>query len=195
MGEHRELGARFEIEAGWEIVAGYPDEPPIVSSPIVIAEITPRAKVDVRGAAVPVSGLEGAVVVASIASDWALVFGGPGDERELLPSLEAAAGNGAMVTDATHLFAGFALVGSELDALLARLTAFDSSSLPVGAAAGAPILDVPAILLRRDTALPVIEAYVGIEFARFAWSGIFQTATELGGAPVGWSSLRAAGWS
>ena len=41
----------------------------------------------------------------------------------------------------------------------------------------------------------MIEAYVGIEFARFAWSGIFQTATELGGAPVGWSSLRAAGWS
>jgi glycine cleavage system aminomethyltransferase T len=192
---HRELGARFVVEAGWEMVASYEREGSLASSPLALAEITQRAKVDVRGEVAGSFAASANELVAAVASDWSLVLGAPGTEDEILPRLAAAAGNDEMVTDATHLYVGFALIGDRLEDLLSRLTAFDHSWLKPGSAAAAPILDVPAILVRRAGPLPVVETYVGTEFARFVWSRILRTSTDLGGGPVGWSALRAAGWS
>jgi glycine cleavage system aminomethyltransferase T len=100
-----------------------------------------------------------------------------------------------MVTDATHLLAGFALAGPELHTVLERTTSWDPSSLAPGEAAGAPIAEVGALLVRRDLSVPVLEVYVGTESARYAWEVLSGVVSELGGAPVGWQALRAEGWS
>jgi sarcosine oxidase gamma subunit len=109
--------------------------------------------------------------------------------------MDSAAGSGAMVTDATHLFAGFAVAGPALPEVLARLTSWDAATLKPGSATGAPIADVRAVLVRRDLDVAVLEAYVATEFARYAWEAVLDAVRRSGGAPVGWNALRARGWS
>ena len=55
--------------------------------------------------------LPSATVIARISNEWALVLGEPDAEAALVRAIEPAIGLGAMVTDVTHLFAGFALAG------------------------------------------------------------------------------------
>ena len=132
---------------------------------------------------------------ARIARDWALVLGPPGAEANLVRRLEEAAGAGSMVTDATHLFAGFALCGPRLSDLLHRVTAWHPATLAVGSGTGAPIADVRAVVVRRDLPLPTMEVYVGTEHGRYVWETLLDVAEGLGGGAVGWSALREAGWS
>ena len=191
---HEALGARAGREGGWEVVLGYAGETSPLEK-VSIVDVTPRAKVDVRGATAPALGAAGDALVAEISDTWALVLGEPGAEEILLPKLEQAAGPGSMVTDATHLHAGFALAGPRLAELLARATGWDPATLVRGAATGAPIVDVPAVVVRRDLGVPVLEVYVATELARYAWGELLATARSLGGGPAGWDALRAQGWS
>ena len=71
-------------------------------------------------------------VVARIAKDWAMVFAAPGPVADRVAAMQAAVGTAAMVTDVTHLYAGFALAGPALSDALARLTSWDPSALDVG---------------------------------------------------------------
>ena len=190
---HEALGARVDREAGWEVVLGYADESRPLEA-VAVVDVTPRAKVDVRGATAAALGAAGDALVAQISDAWALVLGEPGAEEILLPKLEQAAGPGSMVTDATHLHAGFALGGPRLAELLSRATGWDPATLPSGAT-GAPILDVRAVVVRRDLELPVLEVYVATELARYAWEELLAIARSLGGGPAGWDALRAEGWS
>ena len=188
------LGARVGLEAGWEVVLGYAEEPSPMET-VAIVDVTPRAKVDVRGATAAALGAAVDALVAQISDAWALVLGEPGAEEILLPKLEQAAGPGSMVTDATHLHAGFALAGPRLPELLARATGWDPATLAPGTAAGAPMVDVGAVVVRRDLELPVLEVYVATELARYAWEELLAIARSLGGGPAGWDALRAEGWS
>jgi glycine cleavage system aminomethyltransferase T len=191
-------GAVFVEEAGWEIPMSHGDdgeEARIVREAVGVADITARAKADVRGridAALPAAA---GALVARISEGWAVVLGGPGEETRLVPALEAAAGSAAMVTDATHLFAGYALVGTRVPELLARATSWDPSTLHVGEVTGAPIVDVRTIVVRRDLSVPLLEVYCATEFGRYAWEALVGIADRLGGGPVGWQTLRARGWS
>ena len=100
-----------------------------------------------------------------------------------------------MVTDVTHLFAGFALAGPELPTVLERTTSWDPATLAPGEATGAPIVEVRAMMVRRDLPVPVLEVYVATEFARYVWEALLGVSSPgLGGAPVGWQALRAEGW-
>ena len=191
---HAALGADLALEAGWEIPLAYPDEPEHLRTSVGLADLTPRAKIDVRGTVEGPLGVAGDGLVARIAPDWALVLDEPGAEEILLPKLEHAANAGAMVTDATHLFAGFGLVGPMLDEALSRLTSWDPSTLRPGEATGAPIGEVRAIVARRDLGVPFLEVYTATEFGRYAWETLFAVVERLGGGPVGWSALRAEGW-
>ena len=47
----------------------------------------------------------------------------------------------------------------------------------------------------RDLEVPVLEAYVAAEFARYAWETVLDAVRRTGGGPVGWRALRAEGWS
>ena len=112
-----------------------------------------------------------------------------------MPDLEAAAGARTMVTDVTHLFAGYALCGPRLPELLARTSGWDPASLEPGDATGAPIADVRSIMVRRDLPVAVLEVYVATELARYVCETLAGVVSGLGGRPVGWQALRAEGWS
>jgi glycine cleavage system aminomethyltransferase T len=191
---HAALGAHLELEAGWEIPAAYEGDREHLHTSVGLADLTPRAKIDVRGRIEGPLGVAGDGLVARIAPDWALVLDAPGAEEILLPKLEHAANAGAMVTDATHLFAGFALVGPMLDEALARLTSWDPDTLRPGEATGAPIGEVRAVVARRELGVPLLEVYTATEFGRYAWETFIEVVAGLGGGPVGWNALRAEGW-
>jgi glycine cleavage system aminomethyltransferase T len=190
-------GAAFIEEAGWELPASYGDEGAeraAIREAVSITDLSARAKIDIRGdLAAPLTAAVGSV--ARLADEWALVLGRPGEEAELLRTLEAAAGLATMVTDATHLYAGFGLVGPRLSDLLQRVTSWDPGGLGPGEAACAPIVEIPAVVVRPDLAIPILEVYVPSEFGRYSWGSLAGVIAGLGGGPVGWQVLREEGWS
>ena len=190
-------GAVLVEEAGWEIPASYGDdeaERAAIRDRVAIADISARAKVDIRGAVPDTLPTPADTVLARISAEWAVMLGGPDAEGRLIRAVEPLAGPGTMVTDVTHLFAGFALAGPDLAAALERTTSWDPATLAPGEAAGAPIVEVRALMVRRDLPVPVLEVYVATEFARYAWEALSSVVAGLGGAPVGWQALRAEGW-
>ena len=191
------LGAVVSHEAGWEVTESFGDERAerqLLLGSVGMADVTPRAKVDVRGgiddAFLPADGAS----VARVASDWGLVLARPGAEAELAPAMEAAAAPGTMVTDATHLYCGIAIAGPAVSDSLARLTSWDPRTLANGSATAAPIADVPAIVVRRDLTVLLFELYVATESGRYVWETILEVVRPLGGGPIGWTALRSEGW-
>jgi glycine cleavage system aminomethyltransferase T len=194
---HERLGAVLEHAAAWELIDSYGDqaaERGFMRDAAAITDITPRGKIDIRGDMGAALGAAGDALVAVVAPDWAMVFTEPGGEEILLGKLELAAGPSAMVTDATHLFAGFALSGPKLSDVLERTTGWDPATLAPGAALGAPIVEVGSIMVRRDLPVPVVEIYVAQELGRYVWRSLLDVVQEVGGAPAGWGALRAEGW-
>ena len=190
-------GAVFVDEAGWEIPASYGDdagERAAIRDRVAIADITARAKVDVRGRLPETLPSPTDTVLARISAEWVVLLGAPNAEGRLIRAVEPVAGAGAMVTDVTHLFAGVALAGPAIPELVERATSWDLSTLPPGAATGAPIAEVRALLVRRDLPVPVLEVFVAMEFGRYAWETLSSIVTSLGGRPAGWQALRAEGW-
>ena len=86
------------------------------------------------------------------------------------------------------------LYSAALPELVERATSWDLSTLPAGAATGAPIAEVRALLVRRDLPFPVLEVFVATEFGRYVWETLSGIVSSLGGAPAGWQALRAEGW-
>jgi glycine cleavage system aminomethyltransferase T len=194
---HAAFGSDVAIEGGAEIVRSYGDperERAALSDTIGLADVTVMSKIDIRGDVDPAltSALDDGV--ARIAKDWAVVFAAPGSVADRVTAMQEAVGAAAMVTDVTHLYAGFALAGPSLSDALARLTSWDPSGLDVGGATGAPIADVRAIVRRREASVPVVEIWVAMEFARYAWRSVLEVVERLSGEPVGWDALRELGW-
>ena len=190
-------GAVFVEESGWELPATYGDdasERAVIRDRVAIADVTARAKVDVRGSVPGTLPLPEDAVHARISDAWTLVFGPPDAETGLLDAISAATGPGVMVTDATLLYAGFALLGPDVPRVLERVTPWDPATLAPGEATAAPIVDVPAVIVRRDLPIRVVEAYVATEHARYAWESLSGVVGALRGQPVGWQALRAEGW-
>ncbi len=195
---HGRLGATFEVEEGWALPMSYGDddaEQAAFRSAVVVADVTPRGKIDVRGDVGAALGSAGSEVIARIAPEWAMVLTAPGGEDIVRPTLESSSGPRAMVTDATHLFAGYAVCGPLLPDLLARTSGWNPATLAPGAATGAPIAGVRSIMVRRDLEVPVLEVYVATELARYVWETLHEVAASLGGRAAGWRALRAEGWS
>ena len=195
---HERLGATFEVEESWSLPVSYGDdeaERAAIRVAVAVADVTPRGKIDVRGDIGAALGSAGGELTARIAPEWALVLTAPGGEDIVRPKLESSAGPHAMVTDATHLFAGYALCGPLLPDLLARTSGWNPATLEPGEATGAPIAGVRSIMVRRDLEVPVLEVYVATELARYVWETLHDVATSLGGRAAGWRALRAEGWS
>jgi glycine cleavage system aminomethyltransferase T len=196
---HVQLGSRFVREAGWDVPTGYGTveaERQLIRNGLVIADITARSKADLRGsvddlrAGVP---LPADSTFARVTSTWALVLGPPGVIQAWIPAAEqASAGGSSMVTDATSVYAGFALSGASVQELLSRLTAVDLSRVAPGSAVGAQLLKIPSIVVRGDRAF---EVYVGSEYGRYAWESLLSIGHSLHLQPVGWDALRAEGWT
>jgi glycine cleavage system aminomethyltransferase T len=190
-------GAVFIEEEGWEIPASFGDdaaERSAIRERVAIADVTPRAKVDLRGQLPEALFVPADALVARISKDWAVVLGDAGAEASLIRTLGSLAGPGTMLTDVTHLFAGFALAGPDLPEVLERTTSWDPTTLAPGEATGAPIAEARALMVRRTLAVPVLEVYVATEVGRYVWETLSCVVAGLGGAPVGWQALRAEGW-
>jgi glycine cleavage system aminomethyltransferase T len=191
-------GAVFVDEAGWEVPASFGDdaaERSAIRERVAIADVTARAKVDVRGAVPLALPVPADVTLARISPGWALLLAGPNEEQSVLEALApVAATPDVMVTDATHLHAGFALVGPDVSRVLERVTPWDHSALGPGQAQAAPIVEVPAVVVRGAAAPSAVEIYVPVEYGRYAWQQLVETVASVGGAPVGWQALRAEGW-
>jgi glycine cleavage system aminomethyltransferase T len=190
-------GAVFVEEAGWEIPASYGDdaaERAAIREGVAIADITARAKVDIRGDLPAELFAPAGAIVARVSREWAVILGEPDTEAALMRATEPLAGPRTMVTEVTHLFSGFALVGPRLPEVIERATSWDLATLARGEATGAPIAEVRALVLRRDIAAVVLEVYVATELARYVWEALSGIVGGLGGAPVGWQALRAEGW-
>lgn len=195
---HERLGVSFDTEGGWSLPMSYGDddaERAAIRGGIAVADVTARGKVDVRGDVDAALGSAGGELTARIAPEWALVLTAPGGEDIVRPKLESSSGPHAMVTDATHLFAGYALCGPLLPDLLARTSGWNPATLEPGAAAGAPIAGARSIMVRRDLEVHVLEVYVATELARYVWETLHEVAVSLGGRAAGWRALRAEGWS
>lgn len=195
---HEALGAAFIEESGWLIPAVYKDgdEGAAIRERVAVGDITARGKIDLRGdiATVVPESVDGAFV-ARISDDWVLVLAAPEVVEERLRELERVAGGSAMVTDVSHLYAGYALAGPGLPDLLARLTSFDADLLEPGSAAGTTLAEIRTIVVRRDLPVPLVEVYCASELGRYLWETLLRKVRKLGGAPVGWEALRAEGWS
>ncbi len=201
MSLHRANGAMTQVDDGAEVVRSYGDtdaERALLTGSVGVADVTVRGKIDLRGQIDGlIDGLVGARaddVVARIAEDWTLLLAPPGPVTERVTAMAAQAGHDAMVTDVTHLYAGFALAGPALPDVVARLTSWDPATLEPGDATGAPIVDIRAIVVRRQTSLQLLEIFVAMEFARYAWRSISDVVERLGGGPVGWDALHEQGW-
>ncbi|HEV3097643.1 MAG TPA: hypothetical protein VG104_10885 [Candidatus Dormibacteraeota bacterium] len=197
---HRSLNARLATEDGWEMPRSYGDvqrEVRAIREGLGIADITARGKIDLRGA------VDSSLVnllqtrnaqLARLSRDWALVFTPAASLKSALHLMEQSADRSTMVTDATSIYAGLALVGPRVPDLLLRLTAIDPDQLQPGHSVATQMLRIPAFLLRRDLPVMVVEAYVASEFARYAWEAVFMVGHQLDPIPVGWEALQAEGW-
>ncbi len=195
---HQALGVRFTSEAGWELPAAYGDveaERETIRSGLAIADISGRGKVDLRGPdghpLLAGTAVYKDAIVARISSQWALLLTPPGGEGECLRVAEANAGPSGMVTDATSMFAGFAVLGPRTDELLSRLSPVDPRSVRPGTAAALQLAKVPTILVRTDRAA---EAYVPSEYGRYVWEALLTAGHRLDVRAVGWEALRGEGW-
>jgi len=195
---HVARGARFIRESRWDLPAGYAGtdaERRIIRDGLAIADITARGKADLRGsigdlrARVP---LPADSVFARLSSSWALVLTPPGAIEAWIPAAEEAAGESTMVTNATSVYAGFVVLGRQVQALLNRLTALDLSRIEPGMAVGTQVVKVPGLVVRGERA---VEVYVGSEYGRYAWESLLTIGHPLGLEPVGWDALRAEGWT
>jgi glycine cleavage system aminomethyltransferase T len=197
---HHKQGATLAIEDGWEVPRHYQDlerERAAIREGLAIADITARGKIDIRGnvdsalASLPQAR---AAALARVSRNWALVltpFPGLADALRLMAG---SASRDTTVTDATSIYAGLALLGRRVPDLLSRLITADPSGLRPGYCLATQLLHLPAILLRRELPLMVVETYLPSEYATYAWEAIFNAAEPLTPEPVGVDALRAEGW-
>jgi len=213
---HFGLGAKFVVEANWEIPASYApteQEEGALREGVAVADITARGKIDLRGEIDPVLSMlvkaaapTGSVVtaegessermhVARLGGEWALILSEPSAAGPCLASVETATnGDDILVTDVTGLYAGFALGGPKVFELLSRLTALDLAGLGTGTCAATRVAEISGILVRGPSSDGIVELYVGSEYGRYAWETLLALGRGVGTLPIGWDALRAVGW-
>ena len=197
---HQQQGATLTIEDGWEVPRFYQDierERAAIREGLAIADITARGKVDIRGdvdsalASLPQAQ---AAALARVSRSWALVLTPAAGLADGLRLMAGSASRDTMVTDATSIYAGVALLGPRVAELLSSLITADPSTLRPGYCIATQLLRLPAILFRRELPLMVVEAYLPSEYASYAWEAIFNAAHPLDAKAAGLDALRAEGW-
>jgi glycine cleavage system aminomethyltransferase T len=197
---HHKQGATLSLEDGWEVPRHYQDterERVAIREGLAIADITARGKIDIRGnvdSALTSLPQARAAALARVSRSWALVLTPSAGLVDGLRLMAGSASRDTMVTDATSIYAGFALLGPRVPELLTRLITTNPSALQPGSCLATQLLRIPAILLRRDLPLMVVETYLPSEYANYAWDAIFNAAHSLGAEPAGLDALRAEGW-
>ena len=208
---HADLGATFELRGAWEVPVTYGSESreaEAMNAGLAIADISARAKLHLSGsidalvrrmtgdavdpmrtAAITSGGL-----VARVARDLALALFGAAAEADALAAVEGELDADAMATDATSALSAYLVAGPQIKQLFARSLTMDVEEIQPGRCLAARWAHIPAILVTSTLATPIVEMYVGSEYGRYAWRTLLELGEKLGGIPVGWQALEAAGW-
>jgi sarcosine oxidase subunit alpha len=102
-------------------------------------------------------------------------------------------GQPVVTTDVTSAYAGFALVGPNLEALLRRLTHLDvrPAALPVNSCAETSLAGVEAVLVPTpELTLPALRVYVPWDLAEFVWERVLEAGRDLAITPLGLEGFR-----
>jgi sarcosine oxidase subunit alpha len=212
---HAARQAHFAESDGWQIVARYKEvarELAAVQLGLGLADISAFAKLSLHGPGVgdvlPALLREGAAVpvrgVGRLAADEAVLACRLTEEHVLLlastttPALSNHLANlplnGTVVpSDITSAYAGFCLVGVQLQELLRRVSHFDVSpaALPLNACAETSLAGVPALLVHTDEwTLPSLRVYVAWDLGEDVWERLLDAGRNWGLVPLGLDGLR-----
>jgi glycine cleavage system aminomethyltransferase T len=208
---HSDLGATFAPRGAWEVPVSYGSEPreaEAMQAGLAIADISARAKLHLSGSIdalvrrmtgdavdpMRTAAITSGGMVARVARDFALALFGASAEADALVAVEGELDGDAMATDATSALSGYLLTGPLIKQLFARSLTIDVEEIQPGRCLAARWAHIPAILVISTPAAPVVEMYVGSEYGRYAWRTLLELGEKLGGIPVGWQALEAAGW-
>jgi sarcosine oxidase subunit alpha len=200
---HTAHGGHFLDRDGWQVVAAYDGaelEAKAARTGLGLADISAFAKISLRGPGVasliPSLLPDGAALrpgsVAVLAADSALVCRLTEDQLLVLAATPASTvlaerlaglreGRAVAQTDVTSTYAGFALIGPQLDESVRRLTHLDirRSSLPVNSCAETLFAGVEALLVRPDgRSLPEMRIYVAWDLGEYVWERILQAGPD-----------------
>jgi glycine cleavage system aminomethyltransferase T len=208
---HSDLGASFEVRGAWEVPASYGSETTeteAMRTGLAIADVSARGKLHLSGSIdalvrlmagdavdpLRTAAITSGGVVARVARDFALALFDPSAETDALTAVEGELTGDAMATDATSALSGYLVAGPLTKRLFARTVTVDVEEIQPGRCLAARWAHIPAILVISTAATPMVEVYVGSEYGRYAWRTLLEVGDKLGGIPVGWKSLEAAGW-
>lgn len=219
---HVAAGARLGEHDGWQCPEGYAgieDELRTVRSGVGLADVSPAAKLDVRGndalsaiarrlsLPAPVTGTVTHLSPPVSTRNGLLCCLTPLHARLFVPA-DAAARIAtrwarahaadthpvrARLTDVTSAYTVMQVSGPRSRELLRKLTALDlgAEAFPDLACAQTGIAGVHAMILRVDVrALLSFQVCCGREFGVFVWDALLDAGREFGARPVGLAALR-----
>lgn len=219
---HVAAGARLGEHDGWQCPEGYAgieDELRTVRSGVGLADVSPAAKLDVRGndalsaiarrlsLPAPVTGTVTHLSPPVSTRNGLLCCLTPLHARLFVPA-DAAARVAtrwarahaadthpvrARLTDVTSAYTVIQVSGPRSRELLRKLTALDlgTEAFLDLACAQTGIAGVHAMILRADVrALLSFQVCCGREFGAFVWDAILDAGREFGARPVGLAALR-----
>ena len=219
---HVAAGARMGEHDGWQCPEGYAgieDELRTVRGGVGLADVSPAAKLDVRGndtlsaiarrlsLPAPVTGTVTHLSPPVSTRNGLLCCLTPLHARLFVPA-DAAARVAtrwarahaadthpvrARLTDVTSAYTVVQVSGPRSRELLRKLTALDigAEAFPDLACAQTGIAGVHALILRADVrALLSFQVCCGREFGAFVWDAILGAGREFGAHPVGLAALR-----
>lgn len=219
---HVAAGARLGEHDGWQCPEGYAgieDELRTVRSGVGLADVSPAAKLDVRGndalsaiarrlsLPAPVTGTVTHLSPPVSTRNGLLCCLTPLHARLFVPADAAArvatrwarahAADAhpvrARLTDVTSAYTVIQVSGPRSRELLRKLTALDlgAETFPDLTCAQTGIAGVHALILRADVrALLSFQVCCGREFGAFVWDALLDAGREFGAHPVGLAALR-----
>ncbi len=172
----RDAGAHFEERNGWLVPVSIPGEADRLAH-VGIGDLSHLAKFEVRGAAAPPDGGEGAVW-HWIAPERALALCPYAQSDWLRDRLERAF---PFVLDQTAAYGVLLVVGPEASTLMRRLTHLDTFP------ASGDVAHVASHVFEQDGGYWIVFPQ---EFGHYLWEVATDAAEPLGGGPVGVAAIE-----
>jgi len=216
---HLALGARMMEEEGWwrpEAYTSPAEEVAMVRRSVGIIDVSPRAKLDLKGEDVQstlnrsfqnppslvgraapclIPALPSPITCCKLCDDQALLISEPGSHRALIDHLSRLSESSpcAHLTDLTSALAGICVAGPMSRQVLSKLTELDlaEGDFPNLSCAQGKLANVHALVIRADNgAGPAYDVYFGREYGEFVWEAIMEAGEEFRIQPFGLKALE-----
>ncbi len=204
------MGAHMVERDGWLQPAFYASadhEARILAEIIGICDVSPTGKLLLKGG--DLSGFLNAVLsfddslavgdvrkvsnpargsLARLTADECLILCEPEAVADWISALGEPTRDRVYIIDQTSGLCGVRLVGPGSDALLSKLSEFDTSpgAFANMSCAQSRFAEIHGTIVRTDLGpLPSYDLFFSREFGEYAWDAIFEAGEEFGAAPVG----------